>query len=104
MTDCGCDPQARRSSITLIEFDQVSRSSVGKELGGELIRNCENSRLHVENGASTKGFIDDAAQSRMVWLVHGQHADCERAYRSRHPPAHTGNLAVLAHRKRLIVL
>jgi hypothetical protein len=40
----------------------------------------------------------------MVWLVHGQHANRERAYPPWHPPAQTGKFAVLAHRKCLAVL
>src|SRR6266436_5719561 len=85
-------------------IDEVGRTSVSEQFGRKLIGNCENSRFHVENGAATKGLVDDTAQTRMVWLVHGQHADRERAYPPWHPPAQAGNSAVLAHRERLAVL
>src|SRR6266436_8955991 len=85
-------------------IDEVGRTSVSEQFGRKLIGNCENSRFHVENGAATKGLVDDTAQTRMVWLIHGQHADRERAYPPWHPPAQAGNSAVLAHRERLAVL
>ena len=94
----------RQRQLARITLDQVRGTSVSEQVSRKLIGNCENSWFHVENGAATKGFVDDTAQTRMVWLVHGQHTDRERAYPPRHPPAQTGNPAVLAHRKRLAVL
>src|SRR5215216_2739609 len=93
-----------RGSFPRITLDQVSWTSVSEQLSRELIGNCENPWFHVENGAATKGFVDDTAQTCMVWLVHGQHANRECAYPAWHPPAQTGNFAVLAHCKGLTVL
>src|SRR5262249_23651692 len=94
----------RQRELGRVAFAQFCRTSVSKEFDGELISNREDSRLHAENGAATEGFVDDAAQAGMVRLVHGEHADRDRAYPTRHPPAQTSNLAVLAHRERLAVL
>ena len=69
----------RQRQLPRIALNQVGWTSLSEQLGRKLIGNCENSRLHVENGAATKGFVDNTAQTRMVWLVHGQHADGERA-------------------------
>ena len=69
----------RKRQLPRIALNQVSWISLSEQLRRKLIGNCENSRFHVENGAATKGFVDNAAQTRMVWLVHGQHADRERA-------------------------
>ena len=73
----------RQRQFARIALDQVGRAAVGKQLGRKLIGNGEDARLHVENGAAAKGFVDDAAQPRVVRLVHGQHADRERADPSR---------------------
>jgi hypothetical protein len=40
----------------------------------------------------------------MVGLIHGEHADRECAYPSRHPPAQPRDSAVLAHGESLAVL
>ena len=69
----------RKRQLPRIALNQVSWISLSEQLRRKLIGNCENSRFHVENGAATKGFVDNTAQTRMVWLVHGQHADGERA-------------------------
>ena len=68
----------RQRQLPRIALNQVGWTSLSEQLRRKLVGNCENSRFHVENGAATKGFVDDAAQTRMVWLVHGQHADGER--------------------------
>ena len=94
----------RKRQLPRIALNQVSWISLSEQLRRKLIGNCENSRFHVENGAATKRFVDNAAQTGMVWLVHAQHADGERAQPPWHPPAQTGNSAVLAHRKCLAVL
>src|SRR5215211_3832485 len=93
----------RERQLPRITLDEVGRASVSEKLGCKLICNCENSRFHVENGAPTKGLVDDTAQPCVVRLVHGQHADRERSYPPWHPPAQTGNCAVPPHRERLAV-
>src|SRR6478672_9309536 len=93
----------RQRQLARITLDQVRGTSVSEQVSRKLIGNCENSWFHVENGTATKGFVPNTPQPRMVWLVHGQHTDHERAYPPRHPPAQTGNSAVPAHRKRLAI-
>ena len=62
-----------------VASNEIGRTSIGEEVCGELIGHRQDARLHVEDGAATKGFIDDAAQPRMVRLVHGEHVVGERA-------------------------
>jgi hypothetical protein len=69
----------RQRQLARIPLNQIGWTSVREQMGRELVGNCENFRLHVENGAATKGFVDDITQTRVVRLVHGQHADGERA-------------------------
>ena len=76
-----------------IALDHIGGTSILEQPGRKLVGDGENSRLHVEDGAASKGLVDDAAQPRVIGLVHGQHADRERTYPPRHPPAQTGNRA-----------
>jgi hypothetical protein len=43
-----------------IAIDQIGGTSIGKEVGGELIGNLLDARLHFENGAPAKCLIDNA--------------------------------------------
>src|SRR4029453_17238633 len=68
-------PKNLQRQLPRLPPKQIGGASICEQLGGKLVGNCENFRLHFENGAATKGFVDDIAQTRMVRLVPGQHAD-----------------------------
>src|SRR4029453_19610023 len=65
----------RQRQLPRIPLNQIGWTSICEQLGRKLVGNCENFRLHFENGAATKGFVEDIAQTRMVRLAPGQHAD-----------------------------
>src|SRR5215475_4147216 len=62
----------RERQLPRIAFNQVGWVPVSEQLGRKLISNCKNSRLHVDDSTTPKSFVDNVAQTSMVWLVHGQ--------------------------------
>ena len=73
------DRERQRSRVAL---DDVGRAAVREQLAGETVGDGANARLHVEHRAAAERLVDDAAQARVVRLVHGQHVVGERRERA----------------------
>ena len=85
----------RKRQLSRIAVDEVGRTSLREQLVGQLVGDREDARLHLEDGPTAEGFIDNIAQPPVIRLVHRQHIVGERAQDARHPPPEPGDAAVV---------
>jgi hypothetical protein len=101
---CGRPSNSQMTASGSLRIDEIGRASIDEQVAGEPVGDCQDARLHLEDGAAAKGFVDDAPQPCMVGLVHGEHVVGKRADDARHPPAKPCNAAAfLAQGEGLIV-
>jgi DDE superfamily endonuclease len=55
--------------LARIAFDQIGWTSLCEQFAGKLIGDGKNVRLHFEDGAAAKGFVDNIAQPFVVRFV-----------------------------------
>ncbi|MGY3561822.1 hypothetical protein ACVWXP_005091 [Bradyrhizobium sp. USDA 4463] len=95
----------RQRQDARIALHEIGRASFREQFRRKVIRDVADARLHREDGAAAKGFVDDVPQPGMVRLVHGQHVVGDGPDQARHPPAQAGHVAIfLAQRKSRAVL
>ena len=80
-----------KRQLSRVAVDEVGRAALCEQFRGELLGDREDVRLHVEDGATAKGFVYNAPQTSVIRLVHRQHMVDERAQDTRHPPLESGD-------------
>jgi hypothetical protein len=85
----------RQRQRARIAIDKVGRTALREQLARELVGDRENARLHVADGTTTKGLVDNIPQPSVIRLVHRQHMIGEREQDPRHPPSETGDGAIV---------
>src|SRR6516165_765974 len=85
----------RKRQLSRVAVDEVGRAALCEQFRGELLGDREDVRLHVEDGATAKGFVYNAPQTSVIRLVHRQHMVDERAQDARHPPWESGDAAIV---------
>jgi hypothetical protein len=66
-----------------------------KKVACELVGNGTDARLHVKDRPAPKRFFHDAAEPRVIWFVHAEHALRECPNYAWHPPAQPGHGAII---------
>lgn len=85
----------RKRQGSCISSDEIGRTSLDKKLTGELAGDSADAGRHIEDRSATKRFLDDPAQPTVIRLVDGQHIFGKDAKYARHPPAYSGDGAII---------
>jgi hypothetical protein len=86
----------RKRQLPRVAVDEVGRASRCEQFACKLVSDRVDARLHVEDGATAEGLVDNIPQPPVIRLVHRQHVVGEGAQDARHPPSESGDDAIVA--------